>query len=76
MPPTPPTPSPDDELWTSQQYAEFIGGKFTTQAAAQQRHRGDGPPYIRLGARSVRYRKADVLAWLRDRIETQTPGAA
>lgn len=64
-----------DELWTSQEYAEFIGGKFTASAAAQQRYKGDGPPFVRFGRR-VRYRRSDVLAWLEANVETQTPGAA
>lgn len=28
------------------------------------RQRGQGPPFVRLSARCVRYRKADVEAWL------------
>lgn len=36
----------------------------TTEAALSQRRvRGDGPPFIRLGKRTVRYRLADVLAF-------------
>lgn len=66
----------DDELWTSEEFAAFMGGKFTANAAAQMRHRGNGPRYVRYGKRSIRYRKADVLAWLDDNVETQTPGAA
>lgn len=65
-----------DELWTSQEFAAFIGGKFTAQAAAQLRHRGDGPRYVRFGKRGIRYWRSDVISWLDANIETQTPGAA
>lgn len=63
-----------DELWTPKQYAAYIG--VTVQAAAAQRHRGTGPRYVRIGARTIRYRPADVIAWLEQNVETQTTGAA
>ena len=30
----------------------------------QWRHKGIGPPFIKVGGRSVRYRPSDVEAWL------------
>lgn len=41
--------------------AEFLG--TTTQQLAQDRYRGQGPKFIRVGRR-VRYRWTDVEAWL------------
>lgn len=66
----------DDPLWTAEEFASYVGGKFTAAAAAQMRHRGTGPRYIRVGKRSIRYRRSDVLAWIDANVETQTPGAA
>jgi predicted DNA-binding transcriptional regulator AlpA len=44
-------------------------------ALAQMRHRGTGPKFVKLGARSVRYRLSDVNAWL-ERNTFQQTGAA
>lgn len=50
--------------------AEYLG--MSVAALATQRYRGDGPAYVRLSARAIRYRWEDVDAWLRER-ETTTP---
>lgn len=41
-----------------------------------QKHRvsGDGPPYIKISARCVRYRRGDLKAWAEQRIRTSTTG--
>lgn len=61
---------PEPPLLTAEQLAPFLG----TSAAqlAQQRFRGDGPPFVRTGSRSVRYRWSDVEAWLEANTRTQT----
>ncbi len=40
----------------------------TAGALAQMRYMGNGPKFVKIGGRSVRYMESDVLAW----IETQT----
>lgn len=37
-----------------------------TQTLANRRARGEGPPYIKLGSGRIRYRRAEVLAWLEE----------
>lgn len=44
----------------------------SVQALAQMRYRGTGPRYIKVSARKVLYRKADVDAWIESRSTTQT----
>lgn len=39
---------------------------------AQRRYSGDGPPFIRLSAKCVRYRWGDVVEWLDKRKCTST----
>lgn len=74
MPSTTAPPMATDTVWTPAQYAEYIG--ISTQVAAHQRYRGNGPKYVRMGPRTIRYRKSDVDAWLEQNVETQTSGAA
>ena len=61
---------PEPPLLTAEQLAPFLG--TTIAQLAQQRFRGDGPPFVRTGARSVRYRWSDVEAWLDANRRTQT----
>lgn len=49
--------------------AEFLG--MTVAALAHMHHRGDGPPYSRIG-KSARYRWEDVHRWVNDRITDAT----
>jgi hypothetical protein len=49
------------EVARDSEVAEFIGS--TKGALAQDRHRGRGIPYVRIGSR-IRYLRADVLAFL------------
>jgi len=64
-------PKPREPLATPEQVAELLSVNTTT--LAQQRYRGIGLPYVRVG-RAVRYRWADVEAYLADR--TVTPESA
>lgn len=50
-----------EPLWTAAEYAEFTGR--TVQAAAHERCRGYGPPFIKVGKR-VLYDPAVVRSWL------------
>lgn len=57
---------------TTPEAAVVIG--YSPRTLEDMRQRGDGPPYIRLSAGRVRYRRADVDAWLAARVVT--PGKA
>jgi predicted DNA-binding transcriptional regulator AlpA len=54
-----------DDLLNSVEVAEWLGVSLPFVEIA--RHHGRGPKFIRLSARRVRYRRADVLAWLLER---------
>jgi predicted DNA-binding transcriptional regulator AlpA len=63
------TGDPDDLLSTSD-LAEWTG--LSVQFFEIGRHRGYGPSYIRLSPRRIRYKRADVLAWLTARTHHRT----
>lgn len=42
--------------------ARILG--LATEGLAAIRRRGGGPPYYRIGSRAIRYRLADVRAWI------------
>jgi len=54
--------SADDRLLPPREAAEYLGVGLI--ALRDWRYRRIGPPYIRLGHRTVRYRKSDLDAWL------------
>lgn len=59
-------PSEDDEeeIWTTQQCADFLGMTKSKLEKSRLPHLGiDGPPFLKLGA-NVRYRRSVVLEWL------------
>ena len=51
-----------DTLLTERQLADWLS--YTPRALQQWRRTGAGPKFIRISARSIRYRRRDVLAWL------------
>lgn len=53
--------------------AEYVGVSVPT--LNRWRVQGDGPPYVKIGSR-VRYRRADLDAWLSQRIVSSTSEAA
>lgn len=57
-------------LWTdSHGCAQRIG--WTDSHLRRVRSRGLGPPYLKLGPRTIRYRVADIEAWIdAHRVET------
>lgn len=56
------------ELSSPAQVGELVGKPTTT--LAQWRWQGIGPAYVKIG-RSIRYPRADVIAWLeKNRVET------
>lgn len=56
---------PTLQLLPTQEAAGLLG--LTARAMEERRRRGDGPPYIRVGHTTVRYRLSDLLQWLEDR---------
>ncbi len=57
-----------DAIFTPKHVAAYR--HMTENALAVERHRGDGPPYLKLGGR-VFYRAADLAAWIAE--NTVTP---
>ncbi|RYG91017.1 DNA-binding protein [Loktanella sp. IMCC34160] len=49
---------------------------YTVRALQNWRHRGGGPKFVKVSARSVRYRRRDLLAWINDRTVQHTSEAA
>ena len=52
----------DDRYLTCAEAAEISG--FTVRGLEAMRHRGIGPPWVRVGQRSIRYSRRDLLRWL------------
>ena len=65
------TPDPT-ALLTERQVAEHFG--LTIHALRAWRHRGGGPVFAKLGS-AVRYRPADVEAWVAANLVTSTSAA-
>jgi len=58
---------PPDALLTAAEVAGWIGVHEAT--LANWRREGVGPARVKVGKRAHRYRKADILDWLEERIE-------
>ncbi|MGP5049117.1 helix-turn-helix transcriptional regulator [Glutamicibacter ardleyensis] len=61
---------PSFALLTPSELGERFG--MTKEALAQMRYRGNGPRFIKLGGKQVRYRESDVQAWLEQRTRDRT----
>jgi predicted DNA-binding transcriptional regulator AlpA len=61
---------PDRVLLTEAEAAELIG--FSPRFLTERRYRGGGPLYVRVSARAVRYRPADLEAWAEERVRSST----
>ena len=59
-----------DDLFATRELADWLG--VSTQWVEIGRHRGYGPRFQRIGPRMIRYRREDVLAWLRERTHKST----
>jgi hypothetical protein len=57
-------------LLTEEEAAESIG--LTPRFLQTRRYRGDGPPFVRISIRCVRYIPADLEAWAMARRRTST----
>lgn len=60
----------DQMLLTEAQAAKLIG--LSPRFLQARRYTGDGPPYVRISSRCVRYRREDLAAWAKDRVRTST----
>jgi len=45
---------------------------YSVRALQNWRHRGGGPRFVKVSSRSVRYRRADLTAWVNERIVSNT----
>lgn len=45
---------------------------YSVRALQNWRHRGGGPKFIRVSARSIRYRRRDLLDWIESRTVSST----
>ena len=60
----------DDDLLTTLQIANWLG--TSTQWVELGRAKGYGPPFMKIAAQVVRYRRSAVIAWLKDREYART----
>jgi excisionase family DNA binding protein len=58
-------PEEDEELMTEEQVAKLLAVSWHT--VYRLRVSGEGPPWIRVGKRAIRYRRRDVERWLQRR---------
>lgn len=65
-----PTQRDPNELLTSEEVAEELS--VGLQMLANWRYAGTGPAYIKLGPKTVRYRRAALEAWLEANTRTRT----
>ena len=62
--------SNNERLISESQAAEFLG--YTRRALQAWRFRGVGPRFVKISARSIRYRLCDLISWSRERICSNT----
>jgi len=60
----------DDRLIDEKAAANFLG--YTPRFLQSRRIKGNGPIYIKLGDRAVRYRISDLVAWVENHKRTST----
>lgn len=59
-----------DQLLNETEVARMIG--FTIRALQNWRVRGGGPQFVKISRRSVRYRRQDVLEWIKIHLRANT----
>lgn len=57
-------------LLTTDQAASYLS--FERRTLEGWRHRGGGPPFVRVSARGVRYRRSDLDGWIGERLRMST----
>jgi len=65
-----PTTTTPDNLLREREAAELLD--VAPRWLQDRRADGNGPPFVRLSARAVRYRVRDLLAWLDDNTHMST----
>lgn len=60
----------DDEWLTLPQAATLM--RMTRAAIAQLRYRGVGPKFYRLSAKTILYKRSEVIAWMESRACTRS----
>lgn len=63
-------PDYQDRLINEKVAAEFLG--YSVRALQNWRLRGGGPRFVKISARSVRYRRRDLLAWIEEHLRSNT----
>ena len=67
-------PADQSDYWNAlvdeQAAAGFLS--LTIRTLQGWRYRGDGPQYVRVSARCIRYRRADLRDWAEARLRTST----
>lgn len=59
-----------DQLMDEREAASILC--YSVRALQNWRHRGGGPKFVKVSARSVRYRRRDLLEWVEARIVANT----
>jgi predicted DNA-binding transcriptional regulator AlpA len=54
--------------------ADFVG--YSPRALQNWRLRGGGPRFVRVSARSIRYRRRDLIQWAEQRLRSNTSDGA
>lgn len=62
-----------DRLINETEAAQFLG--YTTRCLQNWRVRGGGPRFVKTSARSVRYRRRDLMVWCESRLRVSTSDA-
>jgi predicted DNA-binding transcriptional regulator AlpA len=66
--------SPRDKLIAEKPAAELLG--VTAHCLRHYRGSGDGPPFVKLSPKCVRYRVGDLLDWIQSRTVTHVQEGA
>ena len=59
-----------ERLITETEAAAFLG--VTRRALQQWRLNGNGPKYVKISQRCVRYRRVELIKWSEDRLQSST----
>ena len=64
------TPLDPDALLREREAAQLLG--LTPRTLEAWRHRGGGPPFRRISARTIRYHRGDLIRWTEQRQVSST----
>lgn len=63
-----------DRLINERDAADFLG--YTVRCLQNWRVRGGGPKFVKVSARSIRYRRRDLYEWIEARLQSNTSEGA